>query len=60
MGCGLKDRGWCDMTIKKSYIDFIPLDSPPEPVEGRVYYDNSEKKLKYYNGSEWKEVKYIG
>lgn len=48
------------MPIKKSYIDFVPLDNPPEPVEGRVYYDNTEKKLKYYDGSEWKEVKYIG
>jgi len=48
------------MPIKKSYIDFIPLDSSPEPVEGRVYYDNSEKKLKYCDGSGWKEVKYTG
>jgi len=60
MGCGLKGGRWYDMPIKKSYIDFIPLDSPPEPVEGRVYYDNTEKKLKYYNGTEWVEVEYTG
>ena len=41
------------MPVKKSYIDFTPLDSPPDATEGRIYFDNVEKKLKYYNGTEW-------
>lgn len=44
------------MPLKGSYIDLTPRTSAPSAAEGRVYYDSSAKKLKYYNGSSWVEV----
>ena len=46
------------MPARKRYIDFGPLEEPPEPVEGRIYYDANERKLKYWDGESWKEVTY--
>ena len=38
---------------------FATLASPtavPTGVEGRVYYNGTEKKLKFYNGSAWVDL----
>ena len=34
--------------------------APTSPVEGQTWYDESNKKLKVYNGSEWIDFKLIG
>jgi len=44
------------MPIKKTYIDFIPQSSAPAGVEGRIYYDSTLKKLRYYDGSKWVDL----
>jgi hypothetical protein len=44
------------MPIRKSYLDLIPQTTAPTAVEGRIYYDANDKKLKYYNGAEWVSV----
>jgi len=43
------------MPLKGSYVDFTPT-SAPTAVEGRVYYDSSAKRLKYYNGTQWVQL----
>lgn len=43
------------MPIEASYDELIPT-TEPDAVEGRLYYDATEKVLKYYNGMQWIEV----
>lgn len=43
------------MPIKTDCLKLIPSGTPTAK-EGRIYYDSSAKKIKYYNGSEWVEV----
>jgi len=40
------------MPIRTSYEDLKPT-TAPAGVEGRFYYDSTEKVLKFFNGSEW-------
>jgi len=40
------------MPIRTSYEDLKPT-SAPAGVEGRFYYDSTEKVLKFYDGSQW-------
>jgi len=47
------------MPVQTSYEDLIPVDEPTA-VEGRLYYDSSEKKLKYYDGSQWITLGVLG
>jgi len=47
------------MPVQTSYEDLTPVDEPTA-VEGRLYYDSSEKKLKYYNGSQWISLGVLG
>ena len=34
-------------------IQLNPGTEPVSPVEGQMYYDSTDKKVKTYNGSEW-------
>lgn len=47
---------------KGTFTDFLqltPTDTEPSPAtEGRVYYDLSEHRIKVYNGTAWKAVKW--
>jgi len=40
------------MPIRTSYEDLKPT-TAPTGVEGRFYYDSTEKVLKFYDGSQW-------
>jgi len=42
------------MPVKGSYVDFTPT-SAPTGSEGRVYYDSTAKKLKFHDGTGWKD-----
>jgi len=44
------------MPVKGSYIDFIPQSTAPSAVEGRIYYDSTVKRLKFYNGTQWVQL----
>jgi hypothetical protein len=37
-------------------IYLTPTDTPPTSTTGGVYYDNSEKGLKHYNGTTWAPI----
>ena len=38
---------------------FVPTDTEPSPAEeGQVYYDLSEHRIKVYNGTGWKAIKW--
>ncbi len=39
--------------LRTPQIDFKPSKSPSTKKEGSVYYDQQDKVLKYYNGTEW-------
>ena len=39
-----------------SYITMFPHDVEPASSHGRLYADNSENRLKYYDGTSWKKV----
>ena len=43
------------MPIEGSYVDLTPIGAP-SGVEGRIYYNSSNKKLYYHNGSGWVEM----
>jgi len=49
--CGALKVG--DTKIYPDYIDFALLTSAPTAVEGRIYYNSSDHKLYYYNGTSW-------
>jgi len=34
--------------------NFSGLGQPPRPISGQIWYDSGLKKLKFYNGSQWK------
>jgi hypothetical protein len=47
------------MSLAKTYMDsvlFVNKTSAPSAVEGAWYYNSTDKKMYYYNGSEWEEV----
>ena len=37
-------------------LKLTPTDTEPASETGTIYYDNSEKRIKHYNGSIWEEV----
>lgn len=43
------------MPISGSYVDLNPSGAPAG-AEGRVYYDSTNKKLYYHDGTGWKEL----
>jgi len=54
--CGALKIGKNTTKILSDYIDMALLASAPTATEGRLYYNSSEHKLYYYNGTEWVEV----
>lgn len=45
------------MTKVNSYLNLTPVSTPPStPTKGDIYMDNSDNKLKYYNGTSWENV----
>ena len=41
----------------RDFMQLQPQDDPPAgPNEGTVYFDNGDKKLKIWNGTEWKTI----
>ena len=52
----LDNTGWVELDVKdKDYIRIGRYNPPEDPTNGVVYYDFSEKKLKYYEDG-WQTV----
>ena len=41
-----------DKLVAESVL-LTPMSEPLSPEEGMTYYDSTEKKMKYYNGTKW-------
>mgnify|MGYP000364119761 CR=1 FL=1 len=54
----MKHKGDFDVErrLRTNMIDLVPR-TEPELEEGRVYYDSSVSCLKYFNGTEWVEIR---
>jgi len=52
--CGALKLG-NSVTITGDFIDLALLSANPTGVEGRVCYNSADKKVRHYDGSEWKD-----
>lgn len=53
--CGAIKTGKGTITVTGSYLD-LPAVTAPTASEGRMYYDSTDKKVKIYDGTAWKEI----
>jgi len=50
------DIGYNTVKIRGSYIDLPPLTSNPTGVEGRLCYNSTDKKARFYDGASWRDM----
>lgn len=42
----------------RDYLKIIPSGAPSNPTEGQIYYDPGEHRIKVWNGTAWKSIKW--